>query len=90
MDINLTRRLIHAALDGSLKDAQYVEDKRFHLLVPTMVGGFALKHPRDTWPDKEAYDLRADKLVGEFCGHFDRVYLGKGITEAIARECPGK
>jgi phosphoenolpyruvate carboxykinase (ATP) len=90
MDINLTRRLIHAALDGSLKDARYVEDKRFHLLVPTMVGGFALKHPRDTWPDKAAYDQRADKLAGEFCGHFDRVYRDKGIAEDIARECPGK
>ncbi len=90
MDINLTRRLIHAALDGSLKDTQYTEDKRFHLLVPTMVGEFALKHPRDTWPDKAAYDQRADKLAGEFCGHFDRVYQGKGIAEAIARECPGK
>jgi len=90
MDINLTRRLIRAALDGSLKHAQYAEDKRFHLLVPTMVGGFALKHPRDTWQDKAAYDQRGDKLAGEFCGHFDRVYRDKGIAETIARECPGK
>jgi phosphoenolpyruvate carboxykinase (ATP) len=90
MDISLTRRLIHAALDGSLKDARYIEDKRFHLLVPTNVGGFALKHPRDTWQDKATYDQRADRLAGEFCAHFDRVYQDKGIAEAIARECPGK
>jgi phosphoenolpyruvate carboxykinase (ATP) len=90
MDINLTRRLIHAALDGSLKNAQCVEDKRFHLTIPTAVGGFVLKHPRDTWQDKAAYDQRADKLAREFCAHFDRVYLGKGIAEEVTRECPGK
>jgi phosphoenolpyruvate carboxykinase (ATP) len=90
MDINLTRRLIHAALDDSLKGAQYAEDKRFHLMIPTAAGGFALKHPRDTWQDKAAYDQRADKLAAEFCRHFDRVYQGKGIAETIIRECPGK
>jgi phosphoenolpyruvate carboxykinase (ATP) len=90
MDIGLTRRLIRAALAGSLKDAEVVEDRRFHLLVPRAIAGYTLKHPRETWQDKTAYDERADRLAAEFCNHFDRVYLDKRIAEGIARECPGK
>lgn len=90
MDIGLTRKLIHAALDGSLRDAEVTEDKRFHLQIPKAVTGITLKHPRDTWPDKSAYDARADKLAAEFCAHFDKVYQGKGLTDAVVAECPGK
>jgi phosphoenolpyruvate carboxykinase (ATP) len=90
MDIALTRRLIHAALDGQLDDVESVEDRRFHLTIPKTVGGAPLKHPRETWQDKAAYDGRADKLASEFCRYFDKVYETKGIAEDVARECPGK
>jgi phosphoenolpyruvate carboxykinase (ATP) len=90
MDIDLTRRLIHAALDGQLENVECVEDKRFHLIVPKVVGGAALKHPRDTWADKAAYDQRAERLASEFCAHFDKTYGTKGIAADVVRECPGK
>jgi phosphoenolpyruvate carboxykinase (ATP) len=90
MDIGLTRRLIHAALDGALNDVEFVEDKRFHLLVPKVVGGTPLKHPRETWADRNAYDQRAEKLAGEFCRHFDETYAGKGLADEVVRECPGR
>jgi len=90
MDIALTRRLIHAALDGSLADAECQEDKLFHLCIPRSVQGSAIKHPRDTWVDKAAYDERARKLASEFSAHFGRVYYGQGITDEVARECPGR
>ena len=90
MDISLTRRLIHAALDGALERVECNEDRRFHLAIPKTVDGAALRHPRDTWADKAAYDQRADKLAAEFCAYFDRTYKGKGIADAITLECPGK
>jgi phosphoenolpyruvate carboxykinase (ATP) len=90
MDIALTRRLIHAALDGTLDSVESVEDKRFHLTIPRTVGGTPLKHPRETWQDKAAYDQRADRLAAEFCAYFDKVYQGKGIADDIIRECPGR
>jgi phosphoenolpyruvate carboxykinase (ATP) len=90
MDIALTRRLIHAALDGDLDNVEYAEDNRFHLLVPKIVKGVPLKHPRETWADKNAYDQRADHLAVEFAAYFDTAYSGKGISDAVARACPGK
>jgi phosphoenolpyruvate carboxykinase (ATP) len=90
MDIALTRRLIHAALDGSLAEAECQEDALFHLSIPRTVHGVALKHPRDTWADKSAYDERARKLASEFGAHFGRVYFGQGIKDEVARECPGR
>ncbi|MEO0108659.1 MAG: phosphoenolpyruvate carboxykinase (ATP) [candidate division WOR-3 bacterium] len=89
MDIGLTRRLIHAALDGTLDDVGCIEDRRFHLVIPKSVGSTPLKHPRDTWADKSAYEARADKLAAEFRAHFEKNYSGKGIAEEVAHECPG-
>jgi phosphoenolpyruvate carboxykinase (ATP) len=90
MEIEFTRRLVHAALDGNLDSVECVEDRRFHLLIPRTVGPATLKHPRDTWTDKAAYDARADRLAAEFSAHFDKTYGGKGIADEVVRECPGK
>lgn len=90
MDIDLTRRLVRAAIEGQLDDVECVEDTRFHLAIPKNIGGAILKHPRDTWADKNAYEQRAEKLAREFSAHFDKVYTGKGIAEDVVRACPGK
>ncbi len=92
MDIHLTREIVHAALGGELEDVEYVEDQRFHILVPTSCPGVpsTLLFPRNTWADKEAYDARARKLAADFCAHFDKAYGNKNIAPQVARECPGK
>ena len=92
MDITLTRTIVNAALTGQLLDAEYVEDETFHIGVPTSIPGVPSEVliPKNTWPDKAAYDARAKALAGDFCDHFDKAYGDKNITPAVANQCPGK
>jgi phosphoenolpyruvate carboxykinase (ATP) len=92
MDINLTREIVQAALTGQLKDVEYVEDTTFHIMVPKRCPGVPSEvlFPKNTWPDKAAYDTRARKLASDFCAHFDKAYGDKNIAPAVAMQCPGK
>ena len=92
MDINITRRLVDAALSGELKNVKYREDTLFHLSVPVECPGVPseILDPRNTWEDKNAYDERAKKLASEFSAHYDKAYGGKNIDPAIRAQCPGK
>jgi phosphoenolpyruvate carboxykinase (ATP) len=92
MDIDITRRLVHAALSGELQDVEYDEERVFHIWVPRTCPGVDAKilNPRNTWEDGEAFDRRAAKLASDFCTHFDRAYAGKGIAPAVMEQCPGK
>ncbi|RLE34504.1 phosphoenolpyruvate carboxykinase (ATP), partial [Candidatus Acetothermia bacterium] len=76
---------------GRLADAQYEEDRRFHLLVPESCPGVPseILDPKNTWSDKAAYEERADRLAGEFVAHFKKAYGDKGIDPEVASECPG-
>ena len=91
MEISLTRAMVDAALTGRLADAQYEEDRRFHLLVPESCPGVPseILDPKNTWSDKEAYEERADRLAAEFAAHFEKAYGDKGIDPEVASECPG-
>jgi phosphoenolpyruvate carboxykinase (ATP) len=92
MDIDITRALVHAALTGALRDVAYVEDPTFHIEVPASCPGIDSKilNPRNTWDDKEAFDLRARRLSADFCAHFDKAYGGKNIAPNVVAQCPGK
>ena len=92
MDIDVTRRLVHAALSGEMADVEYDEDPLFHVLVPRVCTSVDSKilNPRNTWSDGEAFDRRALKLATDFCAYFDKSYTGKGIEPAVAAQCPGK
>ncbi len=72
MPIKVTRALLNAALDGSLKTAEFRTDDNFGFAVPVAVPGVDSKilNPRETWPDKAAYDARAARLVGMFIDNF--------------------
>ncbi|MBN2232930.1 MAG: phosphoenolpyruvate carboxykinase (ATP) [Deltaproteobacteria bacterium] len=92
MDINLTRKLVRAALSGDLRQVDCAADGLFHIGIPQSCPGVPAEilNPRETWKDREAYDRRAQKLAGEFAAHFDRVYGDKGIAPAVAGMCPGR
>jgi phosphoenolpyruvate carboxykinase (ATP) len=92
MDINITRRLVDAALSGELKNVKYKDDPLFHLSVPVECPGVPseILDPRNTWEDKNAYDERAKKLALEFSTHYDKAYGDKSIDPAIRAQCPGK
>ncbi|WP_255936007.1 phosphoenolpyruvate carboxykinase [Kordiimonas sp. SCSIO 12610] len=72
MPIKATRALLHAALDGSLNNAPMRVDPYFGFEVPTEVPGVdtGILNPRDTWADKDAYDAKAEYLVGLFVDNF--------------------
>ena len=72
MPIKVTRALLNAALDGSLKSAEFRTDDNFGFEVPVAVPGVepTILNPRETWADKEAYDATAHKLVGQFIDNF--------------------
>jgi len=92
MDINVTRAIIRAVLNGELDRAAYIEDQIFHINIPTSCSGVPseILQPRNTWKNPEAFTIRAQKLAGEFSAHFDRVYGNKNLPETVRRQCPGK
>jgi phosphoenolpyruvate carboxykinase (ATP) len=92
MDIDITRAIVHCALSRELDDIDYVEDPLFHILVPRNCPNVSndILNPRNTWEDKEAFDLRAQKMASDFSAHFDRAYGDKGIDPAVVSQCPGK
>jgi len=74
MPIKVTRALLAAALDGSLKSADFRTDANFGFAVPVAVAGIdsAILDPRSTWADKPAYDRQAARLVGMFATNFEK------------------
>ncbi len=93
MDITVTRDMVHAALSGELDGVPCIQDPVFKVLIPTACPGCEgapVMNPRDTWGDKEAYDVRARKLASEFAAHFDKAYGNKNIDQAVCDQCPGR
>jgi len=74
MPIKATRALLAAALDGSLKTAEFRTDAHFGFEVPVAVRGVdsAILDPRSTWTDKAGYDRQAARLVGMFAVNFEK------------------
>lgn len=72
MPIKVTRALLGAALDGSLKNAEFRVDENFGFAVPVSVHGVddRILNPRETWADKAAYDEQARALVTMFIENF--------------------
>lgn len=67
MSIEHTRALLHAALDGSLKDSEYKQHEVFQLAMPTSAPNVPadILDPRNTWSDKAAYDAQAKVRDGK-------------------------
>ncbi len=72
MPIKATRAMLAAALDGTLKNAEFRTDANFGIAVPRSLDGVdgALLDPRSTWGDAAAYDAQARKLVDMFVANF--------------------
>jgi phosphoenolpyruvate carboxykinase (ATP) len=74
MPIRVTRRLLTAALDGSLSRADFRRDPYFGFAVPTSVPGVEphILYPVKTWQDKAAFAETAKRLVDMFQQNFTR------------------
>ena len=89
MPIKITRALLNAALDGSLKNAEFRTDENFGFQVPVSVPGVdpQILNPRETWADKDAYDATAKKLVGQFIDNFAQYEdaVDEGVLDAAPK-----
>lgn len=74
MQIQYSRAMLHAALDGQLDKVKYVADPVFGLQVPEKCSGVAdgVMIPRHAWKDSDAYDATAKKLAGMFVERFKK------------------
>ncbi|HET9904057.1 MAG TPA: phosphoenolpyruvate carboxykinase [Xanthobacteraceae bacterium] len=74
MPIKVTRALLAAALDGSLKNVKFRTDPYFGFAVPVSVPGIdsSLLDPASTWKNKAEFADTAKRLVGMFQRNFQK------------------
>jgi len=85
-----TRNLIKAALEGDLDRVAYQRHLVFGLSYPTTCPGVPdeLLSPRDSWKDKDAYFIQANKLAEAFVENFKQ--YENGVSEEIMAAAPKK
>ncbi len=81
ISIGHTRALLNAALNGDLDEGkvEYETHPIFNLRMPKSCPGVPseILNPRNTWADKAAYDVQAEKLRDMFRANFEE----KGFAE---------
>ncbi|CAM5213362.1 Phosphoenolpyruvate carboxykinase (ATP) OS=Bosea thiooxidans OX=53254 GN=pckA PE=3 SV=1 [Bosea thiooxidans] len=88
MPIRVTRRLLSAALDGSLNRADFRRDPYFGFAVPSSVPGVEphILYPVKTWADKAAFAETAKNLVGMFAKNFAK--FEAHVDDAVKAAAP--
>ena len=88
MKLAYTRRMVAAALEGELDDVETWTDPVFGLHVPAHIEGVPdeILNPRETWPDKAAYDEQARKLARMFAENF--LHFADGVSEEVKAAGP--
>lgn len=86
IDIDLTRTMITAAIDGTLNTVPYATDPVFNLHLPVSCPDIAasLLVPSASWTDKTAYQEKAHRLAAQFHANA----LKTGIPREIAAAGP--
>lgn len=74
MKLEYTRKMVQAALSGSINQEDYVIDPYFGLQIPTEVIGVPsnVLIPKNTWEDQKGYDQKAKELVNKFRENFKK------------------
>ena len=72
--IKYSRAMITAALTGKLDIIKYRHDDTFNLDIPTEVEGVPseILDPKNTWVDKDSYEMSARKLAQMFVENFKK------------------
>ena len=83
-----TRAMIRAILNGSLADIETNPDPIFGVGVPVSCPDVPTEvlTPRNTWPDKNAYDEKARDLARRFNENFKN--YADGVSEAVRAVAP--
>lgn len=90
ISLHYTRNLIKAALEGDLDQVMYQKHLIFGLSYPTMCPGVPSEvlSPRDSWEDKDAYFIQANKLAEAFVENFKQ--YEKGVSAEVMAAAPTK
>jgi phosphoenolpyruvate carboxykinase (ATP) len=88
IDLPHTREMVRAAIAGELESLETHADRIFGLNMPASAPGVPdeILDPRETWPDKDAYDEQARKLAGLFKENFER--FESAVSEDVRRAGP--
>jgi phosphoenolpyruvate carboxykinase (ATP) len=88
MNIDHTRSMVRAALNGELDDVPTTIDPIFGVEVPSTCPDVPPEflQPRSTWQDKAAYDLQARKLARMFADNFEG--FAAGVPPAVREAGP--
>jgi phosphoenolpyruvate carboxykinase (ATP) len=85
MKLSYTRAMITAALEGKLTDVDFETHPVFGLQMPTSCPNVPAEvlNPRNTWADKNAYDVKANELAEAFNKNFDK-FASQASEEILA------
>ena len=85
--IKYSRAMVTAAISGALDIVKYRHDDLFNLDIPTEVPDVPseILDPRNTWTDKDSYDLSARKLAQMFVENFKKF---SNVPQDIASSGP--
>lgn len=74
MNLKYTRAMITAAMNGELDNVAYESHDIFGVLMPQACPQVPseILNPRETWVDKEAYDIKANQLAQLFVKNFEK------------------
>jgi phosphoenolpyruvate carboxykinase (ATP) len=88
MSLKDTRRMIQAALDGSLNDISFENFEVFNFQVPTNIKGIDknMLQPKNTWKDPSLYDKALNDLAQLFIHNFKQ--FEAGVSQAIKEAAP--
>ena len=88
MSIQFTRAMIRAILNGSLAEIETKPDPTFGVGVPISCPDVPTEvlTPRNTWPDKNAYDEKARDLARRFNENFKK--YADGVSEGVRAVAP--
>ena len=88
MKLPYTRAMISAALEGKLDNVPFEAHPVFGMLMPVECPGVPSEvlNPRNTWKDREQYDVKAKQLAAEFISNFEK--YASGVTEEILQAAP--
>jgi phosphoenolpyruvate carboxykinase (ATP) len=87
MHLPYTRAMVTAALNGSLKSVNYVQDPIFGLFIPETCPNVPsdILMPKNTWSDPDAYDQSARQLAERFIRNFEKF---EGVSDAVKQAGP--
>ena len=73
MELGHTRSIVRAILTDELTGMKMNPDPIFGLFIPDRVGDVPSKvlNPRNTWADKDVYDIKAMELAQKFKVNFE-------------------